>query len=112
MKRLFFLTLTVGLSVFSCKKDEPIFTEQEATVVDLGAREVICEGTTVIDINKNWHVCVNLPDSLNNLRITYNKTFIISYKLLSSKGSCVSADFPDQKGRPIDRIELLTCRYK
>ena len=44
--------------------------------------------------------------------MTYNKTFIISYKLLSSKGSCVSADFPDQKGRPIDRIELLTCRYK
>ena len=113
MKNLFLFIGLTGLILFSCKKDEPIFTEQEAIVEDLGAEEIKCDGTTLLIRSNNIsYVCVNLPDSLKNLRLTYNKTFVISYKLLSSKGKCVGVDFPNEKGYPIDRIELLTCRYK
>ena len=113
MKNLFLFIGLTGLILFSCKKDEPVFSEQEAVVKDIGSAEGICDGTTLlIDSNNIDYVCVNLPDSLKNLRLTYNKTFVISYKLLSSKGKCVGVDFPNEKGYPIDRIELLTCRYK
>jgi hypothetical protein len=113
MKNLFLFIGLTGLILFSCKKDEPIFTEQEAVVVDLGASPIVCEQTTtVIQSNNVRYTCVNLPDSLENLRVTYNKTFVISYMLLSSKGCCNNLDALDGKCYPIDRIELLTCRYK